>query len=152
MEKLNELLEKYFRGETTLEDERILKHYFETEQIAPEHEAYRPLFEVFKAEIQETYNPAKKQIDKHKKSIKRFWIQTISISGIAASILIAIWFQRPQQEEDYVIINGRRINNPEYAQKYAEKKINDANERIQNGLKPLRDMQVLKENIRTSHK
>jgi len=49
-------------------------------------------------------------------------------------------------------MHGRRIDDPEYAQKYAEKKMNDVNEMIQNGLKPLRNMEAIKENLRPADK
>jgi len=79
---------------------------------------------------------------------KRMGVRALFYSGIAASLLLAVWIQRPHQEEDYAIIRGRRIDNPEYAQRYAEKKLNDVNEMLQHRLKPLRDAETLKENLR----
>jgi predicted HTH domain antitoxin len=75
-------------------------------------------------------------------------VRALFYSGIAASLVLAVWIQRPRQEEDYAIIRGRRIDNPEYAQRYAEKKLNDVNEMLQHRLKPLRDAETLKENLR----
>lgn len=45
--RINDLLEKYWEGETTVEEENILKSYFQNGQIMPEHEAFTPLFVYF---------------------------------------------------------------------------------------------------------
>jgi len=44
------LLEKYFDGETTLDDEKILKAYFNASGVAPEHQAMTPLFQMLNQE------------------------------------------------------------------------------------------------------
>ena len=44
------LLEKYFDGETTLDEEKILKVYFNTPGVAPEHQAMAPLFQMLSKE------------------------------------------------------------------------------------------------------
>ncbi|MBK8080845.1 MAG: hypothetical protein IPK25_11490 [Saprospiraceae bacterium] len=41
--QINDLLEKYWEGETTVEEENILKSYFQNGQVMPEHEAFTPL-------------------------------------------------------------------------------------------------------------
>ena len=40
----NELIERYFAGETSLEEEARLKAYFRTDTVAPELRRYAPLF------------------------------------------------------------------------------------------------------------
>lgn len=150
MEKMNELLKKYFNGETTLTEELELKNYFLSGHINAEHEPYRPLFEIFKNEKCETaLEPLKKVVAKQNK-MRHIWIKTVSYSGMAAAIVLTLWIQRPQQSENYAIIHGQRIDDPEYVQRYAEKKIKDMNEKIQNGLKPLKNMEAVKENIRNA--
>lgn len=54
LETLNELLEKYWEGETSLQEERALKSYFELGPVHPDHKAYAPLFQMFKKEQAET--------------------------------------------------------------------------------------------------
>jgi hypothetical protein len=41
---INELLEKYWEGESSLEQERRLKEYFASENVAEEHKKFAPLF------------------------------------------------------------------------------------------------------------
>ena len=148
MERINKLLDNYFKGESTLAEEVELKQYFATGTIAPEHTPYSALFQAFGQELQQQYTiPVMKVLPKQATG-KRMWVKVLVYSGIAASLVLAVWIQRPRQEEDYAIIRGRRIDNPEYAQRYAEKKLNAVNEMLQHRLKPLRDAEELKENLR----
>lgn len=47
LDNIDNLLDKYFEGETSLAEERILGAYFASANVAPEHEPYRPLFGFF---------------------------------------------------------------------------------------------------------
>ena len=50
MKDIETLLNKYFEGETTCEEERRLRRFF-AEGLVPEHlEVYRPMFAFFEAE------------------------------------------------------------------------------------------------------
>ncbi len=148
MERINKLLDNYFKGESTLAEEAELKQYFATGTIAPEHTPYSALFQAFGQELQQQYTAPVTKVLPKQPTARRMWVRALFYSGIAASLVLAVWIQRPRQEEDYAIIHGQRINNPEYAQQYAEKKLNDVNEMLQHRLKPLRDAEDLKENLR----
>ena len=150
MERINKLLDNYFKGETTLAEEAELKQYFATGTIAPEHKPYSALFQAFGQELQQEYAVPVTKVLPMQTTGRRTWVKALFYSGIAASLVLAVWIQRPRQEADYAIIRGRRIDNPEYAQRYAEKKLNDVNEMIQHRLKPLRDAEELKENLRNT--
>ncbi len=47
LDNIEELLEKYDNGETTLQEEQQLKHYFTQETVAPHLEAYKSMFQYF---------------------------------------------------------------------------------------------------------
>jgi hypothetical protein len=49
-EHLKSLLDKYFEGETTLEEEQLLLTYFNSTDIDSRLQQYQPLFQFFKAE------------------------------------------------------------------------------------------------------
>ncbi|WP_235293163.1 hypothetical protein [Portibacter lacus] len=49
---MNELLNRYFEGESSLEDEKALKAYFAGEHVAEEHKIYSDLFRFFNAEAE----------------------------------------------------------------------------------------------------
>ena len=44
LNNIERLLEKYEEGQTTLQEEAQLKHYFTTETVAPHLEVYRTIF------------------------------------------------------------------------------------------------------------
>lgn len=48
--KVNELLEKYFEGESTLQEEAMLSKYFNQNEVAAELKEYQPLFQYFEEE------------------------------------------------------------------------------------------------------
>lgn len=47
---MNELLHKYWEGQSSLEEEQKLIAYFKSEAVAPEHEVYRSIFNAFEEE------------------------------------------------------------------------------------------------------
>lgn len=47
---MNDLLEKYWNGETTLVEEQQLRDYFSSEKVSAEHEVYRSVFNTFELE------------------------------------------------------------------------------------------------------
>ncbi len=48
--EINKILELYFEGETTLEQEKLLKDYFSTSKIAPGHRSLKNLFDFYQEE------------------------------------------------------------------------------------------------------
>ena len=63
---MQDLLDKYFAGETTLADEQILRQYFDSEKVEKEHLQYQSLFQFFAKEKKEQLNENfdKKVVDK----------------------------------------------------------------------------------------
>lgn len=47
---INEILNRYFQAETSLDEERVLKAYFAKGDVSKEHEVYKDLFSSFKSE------------------------------------------------------------------------------------------------------
>lgn len=45
--KIEDLLEKYFQGETSIAEENELRIYFSSSNVAPHLEQYKPIFECF---------------------------------------------------------------------------------------------------------
>lgn len=81
--KVEQLLEAYFEGATTLAQEKQLRTYFTSDLVAPHLESYRDLFTAFAIASQETYDiPI--HLPKQKKPMLRW------ISGVAAIAILAI--------------------------------------------------------------
>ncbi|WP_405326622.1 hypothetical protein [Leeuwenhoekiella sp. LLG6367-2.1] len=81
LNKIENLLELYFEGTTSLEQEAKLRDYFTSDEVAPHLEEYTPLFTAFAKAKQERFN-RKIELPKTKKSWQ--WIP------IAASIMICL--------------------------------------------------------------
>ena len=147
MEMMNELLEKYFRGETSLAEEKELKQYFLTGNVSPDLETYRILFGVFDQELTEkAISPLIKVLPKQRKN-KRIWLQSFFTTGIAATIVIVLWIQLPPSSLNYTIIGGTRIDNTEFAQRYAAKKLSKVNNIIARTMSPLKSLNKVREDI-----
>lgn len=58
-ERINDLIEKYFAGETSLEEEKILRGYFNGSNIDPRLLSYAPLFQFFEREKTVVFPDAK---------------------------------------------------------------------------------------------
>ena len=106
MNKIENLLEKYFEGKTSLKEEKLLRKYFLRDDI-PEHlRVYKPIFGFFSEEHQ-----LKKL--KNKKFVVRNKVMTVRIfAGIAASLLLFFTFnyflvpKQSIQRESMVYIDG----------------------------------------------
>ena len=47
LNKIEDILEKYFQGETTIAEENQLKEYFSSSNVAQHLEQYKPMFGYF---------------------------------------------------------------------------------------------------------
>jgi len=149
MEYLNKILDKYFNGETSVDEENILKLYFKSDQVAAEHLAYKPLFDAFKIEASETM--ANKLQSKPRQFFLQKWIY--AGSGVAAAVLLAFWlFGSPVFQGDYAIVNGTRINDHELAQQIAQSKINKVGQILGDKLQPLESIQTVKNSLEPAKK
>lgn len=98
---MEELLNKYFEGETSCEEERELRRFF-TQGPVPEHlQAYRPIFAFFEEESKRPKGslPLRRRL-------------LYALSGVAAGVLIALAIAGISRHiggapENYVIIDGK---------------------------------------------
>lgn len=124
--KTEELLEKYFDGQTTCEEERALRRFFASNRV-PEHlEVYRPLFicidreaETFRQTQKEEIVPAK-QPEATPKPTRLYRLYYLT-TGIAAALLLCIGIAvlLPHATTDYTgyaIIDGHYCDDPQLVQ------------------------------------
>ena len=111
MKDIETLLNKYFEGETTCEEERRLRRFF-AEGLVPEHlEVYRPMFAFFEAEQKELAEmPELAPFEKKTKTVRQYL--TYSLSAAAAAILLlvgisGIYRHLSPAPANYVIIDGK---------------------------------------------
>lgn len=121
--KIDELLNKYFDGETSCEEESQIRRYF-SEETVPEHLlCYKPMFAYFDKEI--VKERSKRRI------IPRRKIIMYTLSGIAACAIIAIamntFLHSPAEPctGNYAIINGKCCTDEATIKAYAKASFKD---------------------------
>jgi hypothetical protein len=88
-EQIHILLEKYWEGETTLEEERMLKAYFSSGDVAESLRTYVPLFQTLQAEKDIQY-PKSGAMSAPKHHI--MWHQWAIAASIAALLMAGAWW------------------------------------------------------------
>ncbi|WP_298648045.1 hypothetical protein [uncultured Proteiniphilum sp.] len=151
MNGIDNLLEKYFNGVSSTEEEKRLKNYFKGAGVLPEHEVYRPLFAVFNNERQ---IKAPVMIFPYKKIKRPAFTRRIIIpaAGAAAVVLLAITLSTlnrrcPQPAEYVVIVNGKQVVNPYKARQYAESMFWEAEKIVERSHQPFREAADMKKNL-----
>jgi len=121
--RIEELIERFFEGQTTNEEERELYDFFSSENVPEPFLSYRPIFAYFETGIKEEsdhqiiiQSPQNKRI--------RIW------ASVAASLLILISFgiYHFTREKDfnpykgsYIVRNGVKITDPKIVNPEIEK-------------------------------
>ena len=103
MNNISQLIEKYFQGETSLEEEKQLRAYFQQEDIAPEWKVYLPLFGLLESERsqkvgEEFETNVYKKIKPTQKKTRMLYARHHWITAVAASLILvlSIWWLYPE--------------------------------------------------------
>ncbi len=99
---INNLLEKYWEGESSLQEEETLKQYFNNGKVAPQFEQYQSLFQYFKEEqdvmISDDFEKQLlKRIENEQKVVpakvrKLSWMTSIRAIAAVGIILLGTFF------------------------------------------------------------
>lgn len=110
---IEELLNKYFEGETSGKEEERLRHFF-TKGNVPKHlQVYRPMFTYLEQENRKHTVHVRSKYPRTK--VKYIAYAT---AGLAAGVLLLVGISRMdimQTPENYVIINGQRYTDTKLA-------------------------------------
>lgn len=82
------LLDKYWEGETSETEERILRHYFSCKAVREEHKVFVELFQYFENQRKITYDGHNVAFNSAKPKIKILNLRRIIFSVAAASVLL----------------------------------------------------------------
>ncbi|HLV15765.1 MAG TPA: hypothetical protein VKY41_11335 [Xanthomarina sp.] len=94
LNNIENLLEKYENGETSLKEEKELRNYFSQETVEPHLEMYKPMFVYFSTNKKETFT--KTVALKSKKTLGYKWV---SVAAVAV-LLLGFYFSMPLFQED----------------------------------------------------
>ena len=86
LNNIESLLEKYEEGQTTLQEEAQLKHYFTTETVAPHLEVYRSLFTYFVSDKQ--HSSQKLLYTSRSTSVQHRWFASAAVVAIMFSVFM----------------------------------------------------------------
>jgi len=81
LDKIENILEKYFQGETTIAEENQLKEYFSSPNVAQHLEQYKPMFGYF-SQVKEQKSTQKIPLQTKKRNVA--WL------SIAASVVVLL--------------------------------------------------------------
>lgn len=125
LQTIEKLLDKYFDGETTIAEEKDLKLYFSSPNVAPHLEQYKPLFGYFS-------NEGKQQFDKPLplKAKKRngAWLSVAASVVLLGGMLTIYNTQQPSEDE------LGTFNDPETAFKETQKALNMLSKNVNVGM------------------
>lgn len=129
--KIKDLLHKYFEGETSLEEEQVLKTYFNGQDVSSELQVYQGLFQFFTIEKDVSLpqkrhtsppTPLYKNVSKPTKTanIRHLYVQIAKIAAIALLAIAAYWFVLPhtqteQQQTAHINWNQYELTDEEEA-------------------------------------
>ena len=86
LKHIESLLEKYEDGQTSLQEEAQLKHYFTTETVAPHLEVYRSLFTYFVSDKQ--HSSQKLLYTSRSTSVQHRWFASAAVVAIMFSVFM----------------------------------------------------------------
>jgi hypothetical protein len=153
MNNIDNILNNYFEGASTPDEEKRLKEYFRSKNnVLPQHEAYRPLFAAFDKEKQIVAPQFIIPVKRSKRKLIPMRTIWFSATSIAATILLIFTLfpinRNTSSDDDYLVyINGKAIHNPEKAQEYANKMFTQANEIIRSSYEPFVEATMIQEEL-----
>lgn len=151
--RIEKLLEKYFDGDTSLEEEKILKDFFKEDSIPPHLASLKEVFNYFSTEnfndrLGDTFNQKIlskindfEADDKHIKRRRIFYY----VSGIAASILIIISIFT--KFDPFRSKLNDTFENPQAAYIETQKALLLVSEMLNRGLKPVDNMATFEDGM-----
>ncbi len=155
---INELLEKYWEGATSLEEEHILKDFFAQEEVPQAFRKVQPLFSYFRNQQNVAFEEPLAALENEQDEQvvirmrpnpgRTIWAQLRPILQMAAAVVLivgfsfVIWQQENQSSQKADLIQQDTFEDPEKAQatvemalKFVSQKLNKGAQTATGGLK-----------------
>ena len=138
--KIKDLLQQYFEGQTTQNDEKLIESYFRSGNIDPELQEYKSFFDgLNELSVNERNPKLESEImdfileSEHREKTKYRWLWQ-TVTGVAAAIIIVLggflFWQQQQKPQD-------TFKNPQEAYAYAEQTLQFVSEKYNKGFASL---------------
>jgi len=116
-EIIEELLERYFNGETSSKEEKILGNYFNSSKIDPKLEQYKAIFRYFASEKNSMKSLKKRGV------VVNFRKVSLPLASVAAAAILLVMLLLPDGRAYRLVIGGNNINNQELAVQIASEQL-----------------------------
>lgn len=129
LDRIEILIEKYFEGETSIAEEKELKAYFSSSDVAQHLEQYKPVFGYFSQAKQEQFT-ASIPLKSGKKQKRLAWL------SVAASVVVmlGIGFFAYQNTSEPTQENLGVIDDPEIAFRETQKALELISKHVNTGI------------------
>src|SRR5690606_16892787 len=97
--KIENLLEAYFEGTTTLSEEKLLRDYFNSTNVAGHLEQYIPIFKGLQVAREERSSRDLKLPESKPKTIKTWWYSVAALLVVAFGVG-SFYFSKPQYTQE----------------------------------------------------
>ena len=128
LDKIEKLVEKYFEGATSIAEEKELKDYFASSDVAPQLEKYKPLFSYVVQAKQEHFLTT--IILKTNKSKRVVWLSVAASAAVLLGVSMFTFNYYHQQKLDDV----GTITDPEVAFRETQKALAMISEHVNKGI------------------
>ena len=150
-EDLNQLIGKYYDGETSMQEEAQLNAYFESDDIPAEHQEAKLYFMATKSLAENVLSDdfddkliAQLNIENRKTQIKR-WIYSLSSAAAVILLMLSVWVGTDLLSAKEVY---GTINDPEIAFAETKKVLDEVSKKMNKGLKPAKQtVSKVEENV-----
>ena len=127
--RIGMLLERYFNGETTLQEESSLREYFNRQVIDPEFQKYSSLFNYFSKQMSEYCSIQTSELEMPEEPVvvkpyahfrrhaiaKNVLFRSYSLTAAAALAVFAYFIWPVQQNGVEMMVGGVKVNNEQLA-------------------------------------
>ena len=142
IEKIEELLNKYFEGETSLQEEQTLKEYFLNADNVPAKWNY--------AKAMFTGFSSNKEVTSHTVAVKKKGMPLKRIAtavAVVALLSVSVALFVPKEKEIYCYVNGKPVTDYELALKHAERAFGIMEKEIS---KPAQSLDLIEKEVEKS--
>lgn len=141
-EKIEELLNKYFEGETSLQEEQTLKEYFLNADNVPAKWNYaKAMFTGFCSNKEVTSHTV--AVKKNGMPLKRIAAAVAVVALLSVSVALFV----PKEKEIYCYVNGKPVTDYELALKHAERAFGIMEKEIS---KPAQSLDLIEKEVEKS--